>query len=94
MKTETLKVTWKIIRKANGKTGRGNTPETYCSYIAENLKHNHNLKTVEGTKLFELLQKTVISHNKLNSDRFTASVVLDGIYHNDKLICVKNPRII
>ena len=85
MERETLKVTWKIIRRA----GHGRTKHTYCSYIAENEKHQHRLKTVEGTRLFEMLEKTVAS----KSDRYETKVYLDGMYHNGDLVYVTNFRI-
>lgn len=86
METEALKVTWKIIRRK----GYGRTPETYCSYIAENNNHSHRLKTREGTKLFEMLEKTVCSKN----DKYLHKVMIDGIYHHDKLLYITNPRIL
>lgn len=86
MERETLRVTWKIIRRA----GYGRTPSTYCSYIAENEKHSHRLKTVEGTKLFEFLQKYVVSRH---IDRYDVKVYIDGMYHKGKLVYVTNFRI-
>ena len=84
MKTETLRVTWKIIRKA----GDGRTKDTYCSYIAKNDKYEHQLKTVEGTKLFDILKKTVCSEN----ERYDTFVLIDGVYYNNKLLYVTNFR--
>lgn len=85
MKLETLQVTWKIIRRE----GQGRTPETYCSYIAENEKFKHKLKTVEGTKLFELLS----THKVSGRSEFEKKIMIDGMYHKDKLIYITNPRI-
>lgn len=85
MERETLRVTWKIIRRA----GYGRTPSTYCSYIAENEKHSHRLKTVEGTKLFDLLQKYVVSKF---IDRYDVKIYVDGMYHKGKLLYVTNFR--
>ena len=93
MITECLKVTQKFIRKANIDSG-GRTPLTYCSYIAENSNHKHKLKTIEGTKLFDLLKNTVVSHNKLKSDRFDNVISIEGVYYKNNLICIKNPRIL
>jgi hypothetical protein len=89
MKIIPLKVTWKIIRRA----GYGRTKETYCSYIAEGSKHKHKLRTVEGTKLFEILQETVVPHNPGKLERFDKGVYVDGVYRDGKLLYVKNPRI-
>ncbi len=85
MERETLRVTWKIIRRA----GYGRTPSTYCSYIAENEKHSHRLKTVEGTKLFDLLQKYVVSKYV---DRYDVKIYVDAVYHKGKLLYVTNFR--
>ena len=87
METETLKVTWKIIRRA----GQGRTPESYCSYIAENDNRAHRLKTHEGTKLFDILKKTKVSDS---IDRYNFSVLIDGVYHNNKLVFVTNFRVV
>lgn len=86
MKLEILQVTWKFIRRK----GYGRTPETYCSYIVENKNHKHKLKTVEGTKLFELLQKNTVSAN----EKYENKIVVDGMYQKGKLIYVTNPRIL
>lgn len=86
MERETLRVTWKIIRRA----GHGRTPESYCSYIAENGNRAHRLKTVEGTKLFEILEKTVVSPN---AERYAFKVLLDGMYYKNKLLFVTNFRV-
>jgi hypothetical protein len=85
MTLEVLKITWKIIRKAGHRT-----PDTYCSYIAENENHKHKLKTVEDTKLFELLKNTTISAN----NEYEKTVVIDGMYYKNKLIYITNPRIL
>lgn len=81
MKTEQLKVTWKIIRKKGYRT-----PETYCSYIAENKNRKHKLRTNCDTKLFDLLANNVISA------RGDTEIHLDGVYRDDKLIFVNNFR--
>lgn len=86
MERETLKVTWKIIRRSGQACSR--TPETYCTYIAENHKQKHKLKTIEGTKLFNLLENTVVS--KL--DKYDQKVLIDGMYRNGKLLYVTNFR--
>ncbi|MFA5366346.1 MAG: hypothetical protein WC333_00285 [Dehalococcoidia bacterium] len=90
MKTLPLKVTWKMIRRA----GYGRTKETYCTYIAENGKYKHKLRTEEGTKLFEILATTVISHNPKKILRFSSDVYVDGVYKDGNLMCVKNPRVL
>jgi hypothetical protein len=90
MKTIPLKVTWKIIRRA----GYGRTKHTYCTYVIENENHKHKLKTIEGTKLFEFLQNTVICHDPDKADRFNTAIFVDAIYRDDKLLYIKNPRII
>jgi len=59
MRRETLRVTWKFIRRSGYKSTR--TPFTYCSYIIENENHKHKLKTIEGTKLFNILKETSVS---------------------------------
>ena len=82
MKRETLKVTWKIVRRK----GHGRTPETYCSYIVENEKRRHRLKTFLGTTLFDLLDTTYVSK------RGVAEVQMDGMYVGDKLMYVCNFR--
>jgi hypothetical protein len=89
MTPETLKITWKFIRRK----GYGRTPATYCSYIAENENHKHRLKTVEGTKLFEILEKTYLNRS-LTDKTGERSVLIDGIYHNNKLISITNPRVL
>lgn len=78
MKRETLKVTWKIVRRK----GYGRTPETYCSYIVENKNRKHRLRTNIGTGLFELLNNTHISESG------TAEIQMDGMYIGDKLMYV------
>lgn len=87
---EPLRITWKIIRRA----GYGKTKHTYCTYIAENHKHKHRLKTVEGTKLFEMLEHTVICHNPDKMDRFNDVVYVDGVYRNGVLLYTQKPKII
>jgi hypothetical protein len=86
MEHETLQVTWKIIRRTGYVCSR--TKETYCSYITENKNHKHKLKTVEGTKLFDILASTVVS--KL--DKYEFKVYVDGVYHKGKLLYVTNFR--
>ncbi len=89
MIVEQLRVTWKLIRRA----GYGKTKHTYCTYIIENEKYKHKLKTIEGTKLFDMLQKTVISHNPDKLDRFNTLIFIDGVYRDGELRYIKNPRI-
>lgn len=84
MKRETLKVTWKIIRRK----GHGRTPESYCNYIIENENHKHRLKTKEGTKLFDILDNTTI----LKEGSINEEVLVDGIYWGKKLLFVTNFR--
>lgn len=79
-----LRITWKIIRKE----GQSRNVNTYCTYIAENEEHKHRLKTIENTKLFELLENTIIL--KKGSDN--TNLYIDGIYRNNKLIFVTNFR--
>jgi len=86
MEREALQVTWKIIRRAGYACSR--TKETYCSYIAENKNRKHKLKTVEGTKLFDILASTVVS--KL--DKYEFKVYVDGVYHKGELLYVTNFR--
>lgn len=81
MRREILKVTWKIHRKA-----RDRTPEAYCSYIVENEKRKHRLKTREGTRLFNFLINNVVVKDGL------IDVLIDGIYKNEKLMYVTNFR--
>ncbi len=83
---ETLQITWKIIRRSGYKHTR--TPRTYCSYIAENKNHKHRLRVFEGTELFDILKNTVIS--KL--PQYMYSVYVDGIYYNNNLLRVENPK--
>lgn len=87
MKTETLTITKKIIRRK----GYGRTSATYCKYIAENQNHSHTLRTFEGTELFDILSKTVISKHV---ERFEKQVVVDAEYFNNALVRVINPRIL
>jgi len=84
MERETLNVTWKFIRRTGYKSTR--TPRTYCSYVIENKNHKHKLKTIEGTKLFDILSNTRIS--KIGE----YDVLVDGIYQSGKLIYVTNFR--
>jgi len=83
-KIETLKVTWKIIRRK----GYGRTPMTYCTYVVENEKHKHRMRTYEGSELFKLLETTTISKNP----KYSHSVYVDGTFCGDKLISVSNPK--
>ena len=85
MTPEVLKITWKAMRKVGHRT-----PDAYCSYISENENHKHKLKTVEDTKLFELLKNTTISAN----EEYEKTVVVDGMYYKNKLIYITNPRIL
>jgi hypothetical protein len=85
MKKETLRVTWKIIRRE----GHGRTPESYCKYIAENENHKHKLRTNDGSKLFEILDNTVI----FKRDGTNYEVFVDGMYDNSgNLLYVTNFR--
>lgn len=86
MERETLRVTWKFIRRSGYESTR--TPETYCSYIIENKKHKHRLKTIEGTKLFNILRNTTVS----KVGNYEHDVLVDGLYRDGKLICVTNFR--
>jgi hypothetical protein len=86
MVQETLRVTWKLIRRE----GYGRTKQTYCTYIAENKNHKHKLKTLEGSKLFEILEKTIVSDN----DRYSSlSVFIDAYYVKKRLIYITNFRV-
>jgi hypothetical protein len=85
MKTETLRVTWKIIRRA----GYGKTKKTYCKYIAENTNHKHELRAEENTELFKLLSSTVVSSN---SERYSKLLFVDAEYYGNALVKIKNPR--
>lgn len=87
MKTETLRVVWKIIRRK----GDGRTPATYCRYNVENKNHQHKLRVSEGTKLFDLLSKTIISKSE---DYYEKHLYVDCVYYNNILIKVINPRVI
>jgi len=87
MERETLRVTWKFIRRSGYKSTR--TPETYCSYIAENKNHKHKLKTIEGTKLFDILSTTTISKS---NDHYEYEILIDGMYRDGKLLYVTNFR--
>ena len=87
MKNETLKITWKrIIRK-----GYGRTPITYGKYVAENNNHHHKLRISEGTELFDILCKTIISKH---TERYEKKVVVEGVYYNNVLVKIINPRIL
>ncbi len=81
MKRETLKVTWKFIRRKGYRT-----PEAYCSYIVENKNRKHRLRTNVGTRLFELLNNVLVSKSG------TAEIQMDGMYVGDKLMYVCNFR--
>jgi hypothetical protein len=74
------------------RAGYGRTKKTYCRYVAENSRHKHKLKTVEGTVLFDILEKTVVSHNPLSSNRFQNLVFIDAAYLKGKLIFITNFR--
>lgn len=82
---ETLKVTWKLVRRA----GYGRTKEGYCTYVAENKKHKHRLKTLEGSKLYKILEKTIVSEN----ERYEKSVLIDAYYVRNKLVYITNFRV-
>jgi hypothetical protein len=56
--------------------------------MAENENHKHRLKTIEGTKLFEMLQNTTIS----KKPEYLWSVFVDATYYGDKLVSITNPR--
>jgi len=85
MKKEKLRIIWKIIRRK----GHGRTPESYCNYIAENENHKHRLKTRDESKLFEILDNTVIYER----DGTNHEVFIDGIYDdNNNLLYVTNFR--
>lgn len=86
MERETLRVTWKFVRRSGYPSTR--TPETYCTYIAENKNHKHRLKTIKGTKLFDILSSTTVS----KGNEYEHEVLVDGIYKNGKLIYVSNFR--
>ena len=88
MQLETLRVTWKMVTRA----GYGRTKKTYCRYVAENSNHKHKLRTVHGTKLFDILEKTVVSHKPLSSNRFGQLVFIDAAYLKGKLIFITNFR--
>jgi len=83
--TETLRITGKIIRKGR----ECGMSEHYYSYIAENKNHKHKLKTIEGTKLFEILKTTIVS--KVD-DRYNYKVYIDGVYYKGDLLYVTNFR--
>ena len=85
MNTETLRVTWKYIRWA----GQGRTPQSYCTYVVENNNKKHKLKTVEGTKLFELLKNTRIYKDANQAEH---ELYVDGVYENGKFLYVTNFR--
>jgi hypothetical protein len=82
--TETLRVTWKIIRRPY-KCCR--TPKTYCSYIIENENHKHRKKTFEDTELFKLLATT-----RVHKDSDYETIYVDCMYAGEKLISISNPR--
>jgi hypothetical protein len=83
---ETLRITWKMIRRA----GWGRTKHTYCRYVAENKNHWHTLHVEEGTKLFNLLSTTIISHY---TERYEKHLYVDGIYYKNVLVKIFNPRV-
>jgi hypothetical protein len=86
MERETLRVVWKFIRRSGYASTR--TPETYCTYIVKNKNHDHKLKTIEGSKLFEILKNTTVSE----SNDYEYEVLVDGVYKDNKLIYVTNFR--
>jgi len=87
MRTETLIVTWKrIIRK-----GYGRTPTTYCKYIAQNEEHRHKRRVEQNTKLFDILKDTIVS---THLDRYEKQVVVEGVYYNNTLVKIINPRVL
>jgi hypothetical protein len=86
---ETLKVTWKFIRRKGYPSTR--TPSTYCTYVVENEKHKHKMRTYEGSDLFKLLETTRISRIPETS-KYSNSIFVDGTYCGDKLISITNPR--
>lgn len=85
MKRETLRVVWKFIRRKE----YGRIPKTYCDYIIENKNHKHRLKTKEGTKLFELLDNTVIYKKSGTNHEVFVDVIYDN---NDNLLYITNFR--
>jgi len=87
MKTrlETLRIVKKMIRRPYPYM---RTPKTYCSYIAENENHKHKLRVYEGSELFDILASTTISKDP----KYFWRVFIDGVYANDKLISITNPR--
>ena len=82
---EPLKVTWKIVRRPYSYT---RTPKAYCTYIAENENHKHRLRAEKGTELFNMLSTTVVSKDP----RYFYSIYVDGVYYNNNLVRVTNPR--
>lgn len=84
-RVETLRVTWKIIRRPYSCC---RTPKTYCSYIIENENHKHKRRTFEGSELFKLLSTTRILKNL----EYSNVIYVDGTYIGDKLISISNPR--
>lgn len=84
--TETLRVTWKIIRRPY-KCCR--TPKTYCSYIIENENHKHKKSVYEDSELFKLLATTRVHKNL---DEVDESIYVDCTYVDDKLMSISNPR--
>jgi hypothetical protein len=87
MKTELLTITWKrIIRK-----GYGRTPKTYCKFIAQNERHSHKRRVEEGTELFNILSKNIVSPHVL---RYEKQVVIEAEYHDNQLIRLSNPRVL
>jgi len=87
METDTLVITWKrVIRK-----GYGRTPKTYCVFIAQNEEHRHRRRVEEGTELFDILNKTIVSPY---FDRYGKRVLIDGVYYNNSLLKIINPRVL
>jgi hypothetical protein len=83
---ETLRVTWKMIRRSGYPSTR--TPQTYCDFIIENEKHKHRRMVYEKSELFKLLSSTTISKNP----KYSSYVIVEGIYNGDKLIGLINPK--
>lgn len=81
MKKETLRVTWKIVRRK----GHGRTPQSYCNYIIENKNHKHKLKVREGSKLFDILDNTVIFKREGTNEFVLVDVLYDD---NDNFISI------
>ena len=85
LKTETLVVTWKIIRRPYQCS---RTPKTYCTYIIENENHKHKKRAYDDSELFKLLASTRI----FKDSDYSEKIYVDCTYADDKLISVANPR--